>query len=274
MRRTALVATAAGITLLLTGCGAGDAAVADGTITTPQATPVVSAAATPRPTPTAGKDAQISDLRARMLAVAGVLERSDLPTHTFTADEYTPGPVESDPRYECMYLSTPSYLINHPGTSFTKGLQMIGSSVDVFPTPAAARADLKHYTTSLGQYCLMRDLTEDLKADGLNVTDVKVTSKAARVPGAEEALRVLISFKVYGPNGPVRSQMQALIAAVSGAQVVVFSATGNAAVSALAPVGQLAERAVARVRAAAVAPESDADPAVRNLGSSGPALGV
>ena len=283
MRSNKVTAAAAAVdvALLLAGCGGSGKSAADGTVTQPQNSAAPSASAQPSvsatPTVAPGKDAPMTDLRARMLAVAGVLQPKDFPGYTTEVQEEDETDRAFDAAmYKCLGTKMPTYLRENPGKSYKKDALEITSSVDVVSTAEEALADLRVFTSGKGESSCLKQTSEAMfETMGVTASGFEVKMSPATVKGADEAFKVWMAMTLSGPGGQMSISGWTVGAVVGGAQLGVDTSSEDGNAPKLSQAIELAELAVQRVHAAEKAPESDEDPEVAHLGkATGPQLGA
>lgn len=277
---TVAAAAALGVSLLLAGCGGGAKIAADGAVTQPQNSAAPSTPAQPSasatPSTASGADAPMTDLRARMLAVAGVLQPTDFPGYDTEVQEDDETDAFFDTAmYKCLGAKQPTYLAENPGKSYTKDGTEIISSVDVVRTAKEALADLRVFTGGKGESCLEQTTKALAGSMGVTVTEFDITMSPVTVKGADEAFKVFIKMTLSGPGGSLSSSGWTIGAVVGGTQIGMDVSSEDGDTPKLGRAVELAELAVKRVKQAQTAPESDADPEVAHLGkATGPQLGA
>lgn len=132
--------------------------------------------------------AAISKDRAKKLAKAGVLTKTDLKGWTQEAAESDPDDAaDTKAYYKCLGAKVPTYLAKNKGYSYSKDPVIIDSSAQVVSSVTAANADLKAIKSSKAPACYEKQLTVAIERAGAKVKSMSVKAVTVSVKGADGA---------------------------------------------------------------------------------------
>jgi hypothetical protein len=194
--------------------------------------------------------AAITTAKAKKLAKAGALTTKDLPG-------FDAAPQPADPKdaaneravYKCLGAKVPTYAARNLGTAFTSGPLEVDSSADVISTVAAAKADLKAFTSDRAADCFKKALTRSFRQQGAVVSSVAVTPISVKVSGADAVIAYRYTAKATVQGQQLKLVGHELDILVGQTEISISPGVYNAPAPSVSTTVGLAKRLAKRVRA-------------------------